>query len=670
MRGEEFSCEMEGRNLQMSKFEWIERCGSKLDQDGEIHPVLLTINIVKRVIAMADVMPEPKPEPAAGAPPAEEPRDGTVAVRGGCVVVTDPEAGGQPAVLVPNPGLVIEVNGVRLTGPTPVRASDRIAMATPEEEHQAGVQVVIAPDRMTASVILSPRTVRRRRPADSPPATRLCPGVQEETQEEWTLGVDAVMSALAEKGVTTGLDMEAITAAVNARDRKAQVVARGTPPTPGSDGFVERLFPDGPVPVTPASERASVDHRQRFVLPLVKAGELLAVRHPAAPGQPGVTVTGDAVPAKPVREASLKVADGAAFAEDGVSAIALRAGMPVASGNPANMTVRVNPVLDHPGDVDLSSGNLIFDGEIIVRGSVMHGMTVRATGSVTVNGLVEGAIIEAGRGVHLAGSVIGAQVRAGGSRAAFRIRHLLPDLELLAEDMRHLLAACEQLAESGGAQARDILEARAGQAIMTLLPGQVKAIQDRFASLAEHVEPGGEGFPAELVAWFDAARKRLVGLGPLSIRGIGELREMTEGIETIHGTLAAQLGAPAPIVAPYVQNSILEATGDIEITGQGCFYATLRAGGSARVNGTFRGSTVTAQAHVTIARAGSPHATDRLCEIAVAGGGTIDLHEVAPNVVVRVGHRSHRFDDALTGVRVHLDQAGELQFDSIPENRG
>lgn len=614
-----------------------------------------------------DDRPQEKAGGASDRQGAGQPLDGTIAVRGGRVVVTDPEAGGQPATIVPGAGLSITVNELPLTAATPVRAADRIVVECPGGEQPASVQVVVSPDRMTASVILVPCVERSCRLADCPPAARLCPPVLEETREEWVLGVDDVMAALAEKGINTGLDREAVAQAVAARDRTARVVARGKPPAPGTDGFVERLFPDGPIRLDPGSEKAAVDHRQRFVLPLVKNGDTLAVLHPAVPGEPGVTVTGEPVPARPVREAKLQAGDNASLAADGLSAMATRSGMPIATGNPTNMTVRVNPVLDHPKDVDLSSGNLIFDGEIVVRGSVTKGMTVRATGGVVIHGFVEGAVVEAGRGIHIGGNVIGGEVRAGGSRAAFRLRHLLPEIDSLAEDLHRLHQACEEVSRRGGEQASEIMHIKAGQALMTLLPHEVKAVQDRFAPLSQQVMTGVE-FPEELVAWFQAARQRLLGLGPLSIRTLDELLELADTLDAVTGALAAQLAEPAAIQTPYVQNGILEATGDIEVTGQGCFYSALRAGGGIRVKAAFRGSTATARKHVHIGRAGSPSATDRLCEISVNAAGVIEFDEVFPNVAVRVGHRAFRFDDALTGVRVRLNQSDELQFESIAEN--
>ena len=56
-------------------------------------------------------------------------------------------------------------------------------------------------------------------------------------------------------------------------------------------------------------------------------------------------------------------------------------------------------------------GNIDFRGDVIIHGAVCSGLTVKATGTVTIDGIVEGANIEAGKDIVLRSGVM------GGSRA-------------------------------------------------------------------------------------------------------------------------------------------------------------------------------------------------------------------------------------------------------------
>lgn len=68
-----------------------------------------------------------------------------------------------------------------------------------------------------------------------------------------------------------------------------------------------------------------------------------------------------------------------------------------------NDTVFVSNVYEVPADVGTSTGDIDYDGSVEVRGNVLTGYTVKATGDITVNGAVEGAtLISGGKIVHKA----------------------------------------------------------------------------------------------------------------------------------------------------------------------------------------------------------------------------------------------------------------------------
>lgn len=577
--------------------------------------------------------------------------DGTIAFKDGRFIVTDPAGGGKPAVLVPAPGLVIMVNGTPLTAPMPVSSADTIAVYCPGEETEGAIDVSISRDCLSAAVVIRPHIVRIRNPAECAPTNRLTPPVDEKIEENWVFTAEDVLAALAEKGVVSGIDTKLIRAAVAARDRTAHVIARGVPPSPGTDGLVERLFPGGPVPVAPATEREAVDYRQRFIIPLVKEGDVLAILHPAVPGEPGKTVTGELIPAKAVRHAMLQAGPGAALTPDGLTVVATRAGMPVAEGTPLNRVIRVEHVLDHQGNVDLASGNLFFDGEIVVRGDVLPGMTVRATGGVVINGMVDTATVEAGRSIHVGGSVIGSTLKAGGPKATGRMRRFLAKLDQVADDLAQLIQGCEEPGTDRW---------------LNIAPADMSEMRDRIASLSEWAELEGFGPPAEVSTLLRMAQRLAAGLGTLSGQEPQELGELVSALNKAWAVTARLLPAPADIRVAYAQNSTLEADGKIHVTGQGCYYTTLRAGIKVRIEKDFRAGTVRADEHISIGRVGSPAAADKPCEISVGDRGTVELGQVFPDVTVRIGHRSHRFENALRGVRMFIDEQGDIHMEGIP----
>jgi uncharacterized protein (DUF342 family) len=63
--------------------------------------------------------------------------------------------------------------------------------------------------------------------------------------------------------------------------------------------------------------------------------------------------------------------------------------------------VFVNNLYEVPADVDNSTGDVEYEGNIFIRGSVRTGFKVKATGNVEVSGVVEAAQIQAGGDIIL-----------------------------------------------------------------------------------------------------------------------------------------------------------------------------------------------------------------------------------------------------------------------------
>ncbi len=69
---------------------------------------------------------------------------------------------------------------------------------------------------------------------------------------------------------------------------------------------------------------------------------------------------------------------------------------------------QVKPVLEVPGNVDFSTGNIKFLGDVSIKGDVLTGFTVRAMGSIWVGGVIEaGSTVEAGGDLTVVKGILG-----------------------------------------------------------------------------------------------------------------------------------------------------------------------------------------------------------------------------------------------------------------------
>jgi uncharacterized protein (DUF342 family) len=253
----------------------------------------------------------------------------------------------------------------------------------------ASVTVEVAPDAMSATLSLTP--ARGGQPAS----------------------IESVLQALSEAGVSIGVNHSVLVDACNAQSAALVTIAEGSPPVPGTDSDFTELVPQASNRAPKVNSEGLIDYREHGALQIVEVGTPLMRRIPAVFGKDGRTVVGQRLAAEPVRDepfaATLKGAT--TSAQDPNLLVAASAGVPVRIAN----GVEVEPLL-RVSEVNLSSGNLYFDGSIQVDGDVIADMKVIATGDIHVGGTVESGQLEANGNIRVRGGVIAqSSVRAQGA---------------------------------------------------------------------------------------------------------------------------------------------------------------------------------------------------------------------------------------------------------------
>ncbi len=190
-------------------------------------------------------------------------------------------------------------------------------------------------------------------------------------------------------------------------------VAAGQPPVHGVDGDVIDHFKRAAEIELLVREDGTVDFRDLGWLQTVCEGEVICDILPPSPPESGTDVRGRPIAGRPGRWPSIPRGHGTHLAEGDTLLLASIDGVVSFS----SQHFRVEPLLVVKGDVDIAVGNLDVVGGILVHGDVLEGFSLRATGSITVKGMVEAACVEAGGsiqvGLGINGNGVG-EVRAGG----------------------------------------------------------------------------------------------------------------------------------------------------------------------------------------------------------------------------------------------------------------
>lgn len=174
-------------------------------------------------------------------------------------------------------------------------------------------------------------------------------------------------------------------------------IAKATPPDLGQPGRV--IWTEHEKQAKP-NEPSS--HYDRSAFTMVTQGLILGDVIAPVPEIDGVDVCGNSLPAKPAKAVKLDLDDTVMCDSQG-KLIAMIDGVLVRSG----FKLRIRNLLEVSQYVDFSTGHIDFDGEVHVRKGVRDCFSVKATGDIRVDGLVEAATIECGGKLVAAGGFAG-----------------------------------------------------------------------------------------------------------------------------------------------------------------------------------------------------------------------------------------------------------------------
>jgi uncharacterized protein (DUF342 family) len=144
------------------------------------------------------------------------------------------------------------------------------------------------------------------------------------------------------------------------------------------------------------------------VFQIVEKGRVLCEITQPTRGTDGLNVFGDAIPARPGRAVPSPRGTNTEWSEDGTKLIAAADGVVSFNGTVINIVEQ----LLIAGDVALSTGNVRFGGDIVVKGSINENFIVECGGNLTVKGKIGSADVRVGGNLIVAEGVNGSRQRS------------------------------------------------------------------------------------------------------------------------------------------------------------------------------------------------------------------------------------------------------------------
>ncbi|MCR5467670.1 MAG: FapA family protein [Lachnospiraceae bacterium] len=240
---------------------------------------------------------------------------------------------------------------------------------------------------------------------------------------EYSMG--ELIEVLKRNQVISGIDQKALLSMVKGHVYlKETLIASGKEPVDGADGYY-RFFFESDVAKNEAmpDSDGNINYDEYKNLEIVNKGEIVAEYVSAVQGTNGYTVKGRLLQCKRGKE--LPPLKGIGITKDETNG---RVYFATESGRVDIIKDRImiHPVVLIKDDLNRMDAPLDVKGDVVIRGNVDNGAKITATGTVTVDGLVYGAEIDAGGDLLVRGGISGnnaAVIEARGNVVAKFIEH-------------------------------------------------------------------------------------------------------------------------------------------------------------------------------------------------------------------------------------------------------
>ncbi len=223
---------------------------------------------------------------------------------------------------------------------------------------------------------------------------------------------EELIKALKDAGIRYGVSREKFERILREKQPVYnQVIAVGKSPVMGKPA---RLVWDVPLEPKNTEEEKRIDFKEGLKFVPVKEGQVLVTKIPAQAGVDGRSVKGEIISSLG-EDIPLPAGSNVTVSEDGLKLLAAMDG----SAYWQQGKIHIDKVLQIKGDVSYGTGNVKFNGPVVIEGDVRSGFRVEARDSIMIGGNVEAAHIYSQQGdITIKYGVVGknrAKILAGGS---------------------------------------------------------------------------------------------------------------------------------------------------------------------------------------------------------------------------------------------------------------
>jgi uncharacterized protein (DUF342 family) len=482
--------------------------------------------------------------------------------------------------------------------------------------------------------------------------------IEEKKEVSNSLNYADVMQKLEELRVKHGFNQDEIEKALKVSEPSTFEIVTGISPIQGKDGWVELMVDLGTHEGPKEKEDGRVDFREIKHIPTVPRGKVIGIIHPPTAGKIGYTITNDPLPAKQTFPIIIKVGKGVKVVDD-EKIVVTESGRPKIEQRGQLVKISIMPKLIHSGDVDLSSGNIRFVGDVEIMGEVGENMTVEAEGDITVQKTVNMATLTTSGAIVTFGNIIGSEISAGkNNMLVVELGHLLG---ILHQHTENIIGVIKQLTLSPAFKSTDFSQGGLQPLIRILLEKKFKNFPPLVKNYVAIVRRGEAYLDDESWKEVAVALTQLFLSLTKDVIKLERITQLSTKMKDLHNMSQTPIEPDSYITVPNVLNSRIYCSGNILVMGQGCINSKIHAGGTLKISGILRGGEVYGRLGVQINEVGAESGTATI--ISVPTDQKISIKKAMEGTSIKIGNVNYTFKETKYHVEARLDHNHRIAFE-------
>lgn len=455
---------------------------------------------------------------------------------------------------------------------------------------------------------------------------------------------EEIRQQLKNNNIVYGILEDALDKCSNINGVDNLLIAKGKEAIDGTDDFLEIKFKTDDVKEFTEDANGKVNFKSIGFVECVKSGEMLAIKHKGEEGFDGKDIYGKPIKHKAGNKINLKVGTGCSIIEEN-KIIALEDGKPSFSQN----LFCVHKLHKIDSDVDVKTGDIKFDGAIVITGNVREGMIIESGNCVEIEKNIENSKVIAKGNVTVNKNVIFSNI-VSGCEDTVKIKDL-HTLEKLKDNILKLISSAKQLYNYN----TPLRNVSYGEIIKILIENRFKSIPllcNEIINNDQHM--------------INLFREKMFNLGPLKIKHSKELFEIISVIDENIKYNEKFDTLPTNIEFSYCQDSTIESSGNIIITGKGEYVSNLTAKDYIIFKdpkSIARGGFMRAEKEIRCGIVGSLSGVST--KISVEKSGHIYAAQAYENTIFSIGNREHILEASSREIHAYLDANRELVVDKL-----